>query len=98
MDDYITTPYPLVLIEWEDSRQPTSSWAYISTMDTAPAVSCVSVGWLVRDNCAVKLLASNLGDIGDADSMQASGVISIPARCIVRIVELRPLTSSNPIK
>jgi hypothetical protein len=45
------------------------------------------VGWLVHDGKGVKSLAPNLGDFDD-DDVQASGVIQIPARCIVRVTKL----------
>lgn len=79
---------PLVLVEWEDSRQPSSSWVRLSTLEPPTAVRCVSVGWLIHDGASVKALASNMGDVDDENSVQASGVIRIPARCITRLTEL----------
>lgn len=78
---------PLVMVEWEDSAQPVPDWTYLVDFPKPAVVHCVSVGWLIHDGADVKALAPNMGDIG-AESMQVSGVFRIPARCIVRIVEM----------
>ena len=79
---------PLVLIEWEDSAQPTSGWQYLADFECGQAVQCASVGWLIEDGEKVKALAPNLGEVGTTESAQASGIIRIPARCITRVVRL----------
>ena len=80
---------PLVMVEWEDSRQPSPGWVYLASLDPVDAVRCVSVGWLVEDGIKVKALAPNMGDFSGESSVQVSGVIRIPTRCIVRVVELQ---------
>lgn len=50
---------------------------------------CASVGWLIRDDDQVKALAPNLGAINDKNSVQVSGVIQIPTRCVVNLTRLR---------
>lgn len=82
----------LVLIEWEDSAQPISGWAWLESFDSFEVVRCQSVGWLIHDGADVKALAQNLGNLGQEDSAQVSGVIRIPARCIVAI---RPLKEAK---
>ena len=79
---------PLVMVEWEDSARPVPDWTYLADFPASVirCVHCVSVGWLIHDG-DVKALSPNMGDIG-SENMQVSGVIRIPARCIVRIVEL----------
>jgi len=77
----------LVLIEWQDSAQPTPGWQLLSEYEPSDVVTCVSVGYLVHDGAVVKALAQNLGCVGE-DSAQASGVIHIPACSIVRQVAL----------
>ena len=72
----------LVLIEWEDSRQPSSAWRRVSSLEPASAVRCKTVGWLIEDGDVV-VVAQNLGDT-DADDPQVSGVMAIPRRCIRR--------------
>ena len=83
------TSCPLVLIEWEDSAQPVPGWRYLSGLDCGGVVKCASVGWLVKDGDQVKALAPNMGEMGDPDSLQVSGLIRIPARCVTRVVKLR---------
>ena len=88
---------PLVLVEWEDSAQPVPNWAYLADLDEASAVVCASVGWLVHDGETVKVLAPNMGHLNEKSSVQVSGVIRIPARCIVNVVLLDepPVTSAS---
>mgnify|MGYP006915363189 CR=1 FL=1 len=88
---------PLVLIEWEDSRQPASGWAHLSSIDEPSVVRCVSVGWLIHNGSRVKMLAPNLGDLDDEDNVQASGIIRIPARSVIKLTALEEpeLTASS---
>ncbi len=79
---------PLVLIEWEDSRRPNPEWGYLNNLDKPSSVKCVSVGWLVGDG-ETKQLAPNFGDITLADNLQASGIIEIAKRAIIRITKLK---------
>lgn len=78
----------LVLIEWEDSAQPSSGWQFLEDFGKPEIVRCVSAGWLIHDGKRVKALAQNMGDVGEA-SHQVSGVIRIPSRCVVRMVRLK---------
>lgn len=79
---------PLVVIWWEDSRQPASAWARLSDLTAEPeAVQCASVGWLIHDG-DVKQLVPNMGDLG-SDDPQASGLIQIPARCVIRVDRIK---------
>lgn len=76
------------MIEWEDSAQPTPGWAFLANLEPPTIVRCASVGWLVHDGDDVKALAPNMGDLAEKGSAQVSGVIRIPARSIIRVVEL----------
>ena len=58
-------------------------------MDCRGVVKCASVGWLVQDDDQVKTLAPNMGEIGEPNSLQISGLIRIPARAATRVVRLR---------
>lgn len=78
----------LVMIEWEDSAQPMPEWTYLASFGAPTIVRVFSVGWLIHDGADVKALAPNIGNPGSENSAQISGVIRIPARCIVRVVEL----------
>lgn len=83
---------PLVLIEWEDSRQPSSRWELLSSLDMPKPCHCVSVGFLLSEEDGVKVLAANMGDVDSEDSMQVTGVITIPERSIKR---MRALSESD---
>ena len=95
------------MIEWEDSRQPSAEWCFLSSFDPATAVRCTSVGWLVHDGDDIKALAPNMGDIREENSVQVSGVIRIPTRCVLSVIALHepdltsssdPGPSSRPVK
>ena len=79
---------PLVMIEWEDSAQPTSEWAFLASLEPSSIIRCASVGWLIHDGPEMKALAPNMGNLEDEDGVQVSGVIRIPARSVIRIVEI----------
>lgn len=79
---------PLVLIEWEDSRRPSSAWAFLADFQEQRPVKCVSVGWLLKDG-DTKELAPNMGDVECGDNLQVSGVISIASRSVLSIKKLR---------
>jgi hypothetical protein len=87
---------PLVLIEWEDSRQPSGQWVYLSAIaeDHSP-VLCATVGWLIKDTAEVKVVCQSMADIDKDDDMQAGGVMVIPARCVLSIARLEEVTSSE---
>lgn len=76
------------MVEWEDSAQPIPGWAYLSSFDAPGIIRCASVGWLIRDDDQMKALAPNMGGLADENSVQVSGVIQIPARCVLRVTEL----------
>jgi hypothetical protein len=78
----------LVLIEWEDSRQPIASWGRLSDFEEMQICKCVSVGFLLHDGAAQKVLAPNMADIEDKHNIQSSGVIHIPSKCVTRITPL----------
>ncbi len=84
----------LVLIEWEDSTQPQGRWQGLSAVGVPKVVRCVSVGFLVRATRESKTLAPNLGNVDCDDDVQASGLISIPARAVLRIVKIEETSES----
>src|SRR3954447_3807741 len=86
---------PLVMIEWEDNARPVPEWRWLSDYRTVNAVRCTSVGWMTHDSAEVKALAPNLGEIGSSKTMQASGVIRIPSRCVVRVVHLTKVDAAT---
>jgi hypothetical protein len=78
----------LVMIEWEDSAQPIPAWSYLASFDAPGTIRCASVGWLIRDDAQMKALAPNMGGLDNESSVQVSGVIQIPTRCILRVTSL----------
>lgn len=87
----------LVMVEWEDSAQPIPAWSYLASFDATGIIRCASVGWLIRDDDDMMAIAPNMGALDDENSVQVSGVIQIPARCVTKLTRLRePLPSARP--
>lgn len=84
-----STKCPLVMIEWEDSAQPIPSWSYLASFNAPGIIRCASVGWLIRDDDQMKALAPNMGALDIENSVQVSGVIQIPTRCVLNVTRLR---------
>lgn len=76
------------MIEWEDSAQPIPSWRLLADFEPQGILRCVSVGWLIQDDDCVKAVAPNMGGINVEGSLQVSGVIQIPASCVLRVTRL----------
>jgi len=74
--------FPLLMIEWEDSHHR-PGWTS-DTAEAAPLV-CRSVGWLVAETKLAKVLAAN---VTNEEEQQRCGDMTIPQRCIRRIVRL----------
>jgi hypothetical protein len=72
----------LVLCEWEDSHHR-PGWT--SDESEARTLVCQSVGWLVAATKDVKVLSAN---ITQEDEKQRCGDMTIPQRCIRRLVRL----------
>ena len=79
---------PLVIIRWLDSRQPCGQWRYLSALPDARPVEVVSVGWLVKDTEDMKVICQNIGDLGTSEKAQASGIMTIPTRCVLSVERL----------
>lgn len=79
---------PLVIIRWQDSRQPCGQWRYLSALPEQKPVEVASVGWLIKDTAEVKVLCQNVGDLGSPENAQASGIMTIPTRCVLSIETL----------
>ena len=78
----------LVIIEWEDSAQPTPAWELRANFKSPSVVKIATAGWLVHDGKKVKAVAQNVGGLDGKVAAQMSGVISIPTRCIISINRL----------
>jgi hypothetical protein len=77
-------PFPLVVVEWEDSARPISAWQWVEDYELPEIVKCLSVGYLVAETENAIALAPNLGDIEQAKA-QACGIIRIPQRAVIKI-------------
>lgn len=77
-----------VAIEWIQPREPYGGWTDFEGFEPEPVQTCYSVGRLVHDDDCIKALAGSAMLVGDEERVMLSGVIEIPARCVVRIVRL----------
>jgi hypothetical protein len=77
----------LVLIEWEDSHTE-GGWQRLDADLEDRAVVCRSVGWLVLDGEAVKIVAPHLNHPETGVPLQGSGVMHIPARAVLRMTDI----------
>jgi hypothetical protein len=57
-------------------------------MEHSAFCRCVSVGFLLRNDKDVKVLAPNMADIDYPENLQASGIIVIPAKSVTAIKNL----------
>lgn len=80
-------PYNLILVEWEDSARPISSWQWIDEYVVPQIVKCLSVGFLIAETNEALALAPNLGDV-TCERKQAAGIIRIPRSAVRSMVEL----------
>lgn len=80
----------LVVVAWQDSRQPTAAWRFLSAVEDPAPVQCVTAGWLVSENDQAIAIATSLGDVHDPDGIQANGITQIVRACITNITDLAP--------
>ena len=78
----------LVLVEWEDSFGCSSRWREIPDITLTP-LRCRSVGWLLHDGEACKVIIPHLSANDHAHSLQQGcGDMTIPTRAVLRMVDL----------
>lgn len=85
----------IVRIDWIQPREPYGGWTEAAHLEPEPVQTCTSVGRLVRDDDCVKILAASAMIVGDEERIMLSGIIEIPARCVVRIVRLEERVTST---
>jgi len=78
----------LVLVEWLESRSPSSQWEQLSDLEKRNACECVSVGLLVADHKDEKIVAPTMAEMAHPKNLHTSAVITIPARAITKISRL----------
>lgn len=81
------SPYPLMLVEWEDSVRPISAWQWVEDYELPKIVSCLSVGYLIAKTDKAIALAPNLGDFAQ-EKTQACGIIRIPRGAVIKTWKL----------
>jgi hypothetical protein len=74
--------YQMVLIEWVDSRQPSSDWQFLEGLEMPKPCKCLSVGWLLDESKDQTVIAAHINDIGHDD--QVMGVMVIPLCSILK--------------
>jgi hypothetical protein len=79
---------PLVIIRWQDSRQPCGHWRFLSALPETSAVEVATVGWLVKNTADVMVVCQNVGDLAHPEKAQASGIMTIPTRCVLSVEKL----------
>jgi hypothetical protein len=84
----------MVVIEWEDSAQAAPQWQWLTDAIPPAILKCRSVGFLIRDNKKEKALAISVASARGGEAEQASGIISIPTRCVTSIERIT--SSSRP--
>ena len=77
----------LVLIEWEDSHVD-GVWHQVSGEIEDRALLCRSVGWLLLDGVQAKVIAPHLNEAEEGVPLQGCGIMTIPARAVLRVTEL----------
>jgi hypothetical protein len=81
--------YPMVLIEWLDSRQPSIGWQFVENMEMPKPCKCLSVGWLLDEGEDQIVIAAHMNDMDQDD--QVMGVMVIPS---CSVLKKTPLTIS----
>lgn len=86
---------PVVMVEWVDSRQPSSNWMFVDDLADPTAVHVATVGWLLN-SCGDETLciAASLGDLKE-ERRQVCGVMQIPLRCVTRFTILQAALQSG---
>ncbi len=82
------TDCPLVIIRWQASAQPISGWKHLSDLPRTRPIECATVGWLLKDDDDIKVICQSVGDLHKPNNAQASGIMTISARCVISIERL----------
>ena len=83
----------IVRIDWIQPREPKGGWTDYESFEPAKVQTCLSIGRLIHDDDCIKVLAGSAMIVGDEERVMLSGVIEIPARCVVRIVRLEEVNA-----
>lgn len=80
-----------VEIEWIQPREPYGGWVSYEAFQPEEVQTCLSIGRLIHDDDCIKVLAGSATIVGDEERVMLSGVIEIPARCVVKIMLLEEI-------
>lgn len=81
--------YRLVLIEWVDASRLSDGWMDLKDIPEPYPHTCVTVGFLVRENEQGKTLVPTIGDIEHKGNRHTYGGMMIPTSAIVSEKRLR---------
>lgn len=79
----------LVMIEWEDSHGD-GVWHVLAGEVEDRALVCRSVGWLLLEGKRAVVVAPHINEAEPGVPLQACGVMTIPTRAVLRIIDLSP--------
>ena len=80
--------YRLVKVTWQDSRLPDDGWQRVDDIGEVKPTICETVGWLIRDENGLLILASSITHDEDGVAI-VLGVHDIPSRVVDEIVDLK---------
>lgn len=72
----------LILVHWQDSKQPTAAWLFTNELPPLKIAEAETVGFLVAEDEEIIMLAQSIAN-ANQDDEQACGLMQIPKRCIV---------------
>jgi len=81
-------PYPLLLVEWEDSSRLGDGWIDLGEVRDPAPHRCVSVGYLVKSNRRGKVIVPTIADVEHPENSHAHGGIMIPSCAILSVRRL----------
>lgn len=72
----------LILVLWQDSKQPLPAWTFADDLPPLKIAEVETVGFLVAEDDEIIMLAQSAANFGKDDA-QVCGLMQIPKRCIV---------------
>jgi hypothetical protein len=87
-------PWPLVRIVWRDSSSP-RGWQTLKDWGGLHSLECESVGYLIAEDHQSKTVVPHIAYPLEEENRQGSGIMVIPAGCIVSVERLVTCSSSR---
>jgi hypothetical protein len=85
----VQLPYKLVLIYWADASRLSDGWMDMADVPDPYPHKCVTVGFLISENKAGKILVPTIGDVQHPDNSHTYGGMMIPTAAIISLKILR---------